>query len=371
MSLPAAIISQIVHPPGSQPSVLGTIRIRSQVDDFIVEEIPAYVPSGSGEHGWLWIEKRGLSSPELVKRICTTLGVASTDVGIAGQKDRHAVTRQFVSLPKRFSERAGELNGHDLTVLTITAHTNKLKTGHLKGNRFRLVVRSDSSVFDAATVASLQERLLQLTSDGFPNYFGRQRFGHGGSTLNDGLRFLKGRLPDDHWPAHQSRTLQRLSLSAVQSAVFNLVLGQRVVDRTFATPLPGDVVIRREGIKPFRFPDGGDPAGLIPAGPMPGPEMLAAAGDIATIEAAAMEQLGVTDKDFRKYAKLTSGVRRKMAEFPDESSVELLADGSLALQFTLSAGTFATTLLENLAAEVIDATDQTAPVDSGAVVPAE
>ena len=364
MSLPAELISQILNPPPARPAVIPSLVIRSTVEDFEVEEIPAYAPSGSGEHGWLWIEKRGLSSPELVKRICTTLEVPSKDVGLAGQKDRHAVTRQFVSLPRRYAERAESLNSDDLRVLTVTAHTNKLKTGHLRGNRFRLVVRpGESATFDEAVASQIQDRLALLSAEGFPNYFGRQRFGHDGQTLQDGLRYLKGRLPKDHWPEHQTRTLQRLSLSSVQSAVFNLVLAGRVQAGTFASPVAGDVVIRRDGIKPFRLPDGGDPAGLVPAGPMPGPEMLASGDDVAAQEAAAMTVMGLNANDFRRFPKLTSGIRRKLVEFPAAASTSLQSDGSLLLAFELSAGTYATTLLEALATEVVD--------DAAAVVTAD
>jgi tRNA pseudouridine13 synthase len=360
MTLPAEILSRIINPPTAGVSVLSSVRIRTTVADFVVEEIAAYEPSGAGEHAYLWIEKRGLSSPELVSRVMRTLGVSSKDVGIAGQKDRHAVTRQWCSIPRRYAERADELNSADLSVLSVTLHRNKLKTGHLKGNRFQLVLRNEQGKFTSEDLSKVQQRMQQLEHTGFPNYFGPQRFGHGGSTLNDGLRLLHGKLPKDHWPPNHDRTLRRLALSAVQSAVFNLVAGQRVADGTFATPIPGDVVIRKDGIKPFRYPENSEATDLIPAGPMPGPEMMAAEGTVAEMENVALQTLGLKPVDFTRYEKLTSGIRRKFAEFPSETSVTLTSDEQLQLGFSLTAGTYATTMLTEVAQHVVDRGGDTA-----------
>ena len=354
MTLPSETLSQIIHPPSMRESVLPAVRIRTSIEDFQVEEVPAYQPSGAGEHAYLWIEKRGVSSPELVSRIINQLGVPSKDVGLAGQKDRHAVTRQYASIPKRLAQNTEKLNSSDVTVLMVTAHSNKLKTGHLKGNRFTLVLRSADAPFTATDAERVLERLNLLMNEGIPNYFGPQRFGHGGNTVIDGLRLLHGKLPKDHWPENHSRTLRRLALSAVQSAVFNLVASQRVTAGTIGIPQSGDVVIRKEGTKPYRYPDGADATNIVPAGPMPGPEMLAAGGDIATMENAALEKLGLRPRDFERFAKLTSGVRRKMVEYPTDVSACLTADGAIEVGFVLSAGTYATIVLQDIASSVFD-----------------
>ena len=355
MALSPETLSLIIHPPSPQNAVVPACRIRTTIEDFQVDEIPSYQPSGSGEHAWLWIEKRGLSSPDLVHRIAKHLGVPSKDIGLAGQKDRHAVTRQFVTIPKRYAAHAEKLDSTEVSVLMVTAHQNKLRTGHLKGNRFRLVLRHPTGTFTEADAVQIGERLVRLTTSGLPNYFGPQRFGHDGNTLADGLRALKGRLPNDHWPENHFRTLRRLALSAVQSAVFNLVLSERVTAGTFAVARPGDVVIRREGIKPYLLPDGADGAGVVPAGPMPGPEMLAAVGEIAAMEQSALERIGLTSKDFERFSKLTSGVRRKMVEFPVDVAASRTSDGGIEVSFSLSAGTYATVVLQNLATTVSDA----------------
>lgn len=360
MSLPAELLRRIIHPPSVREFVLSGCEIRRVPEDFVVEEIPAYELSGRGEHAWLWIEKRGLSSPELVNRIIRQLGVASKDIGLAGQKDRHAVTRQYCSIPARFADRAEQLNADDLNVLSVTRHSNKLRTGHLRGNRFRLVLRGKGQSFTPDECSAVNRRLAELSTAGIVNYFGRQRFGIDGSTLLDGLKFLRGRLPSDHWPENQSRTLRRLSLSAVQSAVFNLVVAERVESGQIHCILPGDVVIRRNGTKPYLFPEGADPSDVIPAGPMPGPEMPAASAEALAVELRAMETLGLKSRDFERFSRLTSGARRRMLEFPSEASVTPGSDGTLELTFCLPAGTYATTLLQDLAENVEDHVRETA-----------
>ncbi|MEI7701323.1 MAG: tRNA pseudouridine(13) synthase TruD [Planctomycetia bacterium] len=355
MPVPAETVSLILDPPRSNPSVVESIRIRSKEEDFCVEEIPSYEPSGTGDHAWLWVEKRGLSSPQMISLLGRHLEIPGSDIGLAGQKDRWAVTRQYVSIPGRFATAASLIEMPELKVLSVTMHRNKLKTGHLKGNRFRLVLRPPAGTdFSAADQEAVQERLQQLQTNGFPNYYGSQRFGHGGNTIQDGLRLLKGKLPKDHWPENQSRTMKRLALNAVQSSVFNLVVSSRVSAGTASTPQPGDVVIRKTGIKPFLLPPGANPDEYVPAGPMPGPEMVAAVGPALELEEECLQKLGVQWSDFTRFARLTSGARRRMVEFSQESSVELQDDGSLCLKFSLTAGTYATAMLREIASSIQD-----------------
>ena len=193
-----------------------------------------------------------------------------------------------------------------------------------------------------------------MAAEGIPNYFGTQRFGHGGNTLIDGLSLLKGTLPNDHWPENKTRTMRRLVLSAVQSAIFNLVVAQRVTERTLRTPLPGEVVIRRSGTKPYVLPADGPIDDLIPAGPMPGPEMLEATGAVAEVEREIMSSMRLSSKDFQKYSRLTSGIRRKMVEFPAEAEATLTDDGAISAVFTLASGTYATVVLREIVGSLKD-----------------
>ena len=369
MSITPELLSRIIDPPKLFGPVLPECIIRSTPEDFQVDEVPAYQPTGKGEHGYLWIEKRGLTSPELIHRIVRNLGVPAKEIGLAGQKDRHAVTRQFVSIPRRFTEHAAKLNDDNIKVLLVTAHPNKLKTGHLRGNKFCLILRSPSGAFTAAEADAVHERLQVLATDGIPNYFGTQRFGHHGNTMVDGLRLLKGTLPNDHWPENKTRTMRRLVLSAVQSGIFNLVLAQRVADGTLRTPLPGEVVIRRNGTKPYVLPVDGPTDDIIPAGPMPGPDMLVATGAVADMEREIMSLLRLSPKDFQKYSRLTSGIRRKMIEFPTEADARLTDNAAIQATFSVTSGTYATVVLREIFSSVKDS--GSLAEQTGAAVPAD
>lgn len=353
MPVPEQTIARIINPPRMRAAVLSAAVMRSADDDFQVEEVPAYQLTGAGEHAWLWLEKRGLSSPQMISLLSHELRIRGGEIGLAGQKDRWAVTRQFVSVPGRCAEAAAGIALPELRVLSVTLHRNKLKTGHLKGNRFIITLRGDQQPFGEAELAAVRQRLTELQSEGFPNYYGPQRFGRGGQTLHDGLRLLQGRMPKDYWPEDQSRTLKRLSLSAVQSAVFNLTTALRVEAGTAGIAEEGDVVIRRGGIKPFVLPAGQPTADYLPAGPMPGPEMTVAAGNALLQEQSAMQMLGLHPGVFSRFAKLTSGARRRMLEFPESISAEL-SEGALRVSFSLPPGTFATSLLAELCADLKD-----------------
>lgn len=371
----AEVFREIINPPTLHQSILPAAIIRASDEDFEVEEIPAYPPDGSGEHLFLWIQKRGLAAAELVSRISRTLTISAGDIGVAGQKDRHAVTRQFVSVPRKAESRLAGLADAGIQVLTVAGHRHKLRTGHLQGNLFRLTVRlpppADNWTDDA--VVAVSERLKMLEEQGFPSYFGPQRFGHEGSTLQDGVALLQGRLSRKRWPFRQQRLMTRLVLSAVQSAVFNLVVADRVRDQIVLQPLPGDVVIRKNGSRPYLLPAddaatsgsaqtaGGESSGgecverRIPAGPMFGPEMLRAGADIDARENRALQKLGLNGSEFTRFQKLCSGTRRAMLEFPSAVSAQRTAKQQLQLNFTLRSGTYATVLLREMFANVIDA----------------
>lgn len=401
MELTPAVLQEVLDPPRLYEPVLSGGWIRCGVDDFQVEEIPAYRPEGTGEHLFLWIEKRGLTGTEAINRMARALQISSRDIGMAGQKDRHAVTRQYVSIPRSCESRVSLLEQTGITVLSVDAHSHKLRTGHLRGNLFQLTVRTRERGWSVEDVDRARCRLQQLVIDGFPSYFGTQRFGHGGSTLRDGLALLQGRLSRKRWPFQQQRFMTRLVLSAVQSAVFNLVLAERVGDGSVRHVAVGDVVIRQHGTRPFLFtseqqaaaasatltadclPDAERsddvPVRLIPAGPMPGPRMLPSAGSVSVMEQRALETLGLDGTEFQRFEKLSSGTRRSMLEFPDRPSVvgefapvaecPIGPSGSvtgsdtttaLTLQFVLRSGTYATVLLRELFASVQDATSGTA-----------
>lgn len=137
------------------PGVGGTLK--EQPEDFVVEEIPAYEPSGAGEHLFLWVEKRDVAGEDLLRHVARRLAILSQDIGMAGVKDRRAITRQWVSVPARCEPTIAEIDSGQIRVLRAVRHGNKLRTGHLRGNRFSIRVRnaSEEAAHRAARVAEV------------------------------------------------------------------------------------------------------------------------------------------------------------------------------------------------------------------------
>ncbi|MCP4788157.1 MAG: tRNA pseudouridine(13) synthase TruD [Fuerstiella sp.] len=346
-----ALLQEIVSPPRGNLPILPAAIIRWQPEDFQVEEIPTYLPDGVGQHLYLWIQKRNVSAGDLIWRLAKDLKVSARDIGVAGQKDRRAVTRQFVSVPRSCAEDIGNLTDPAIQILSVSAHGNKLRTGHLSGNQFTVVLRGkDGATFCPNEAEAVTDRLTLLEKNGFPNYFGPQRFGHDGSSIRDGITLLTTGKPPGSWKRQQRRFLSKLSASAVQSAVFNLCLAQRVGQQTCSSVSFGDVVCRRSGIKPFAYgsDSDADAMDLIAMGPMPGGKMVKTSGDAQTDEQQVMARLELSDDNFAQNSKLTPGTRRKYIEFPRNVSSAVMSDGSLQLKFDLTAGTFATVLLAEI-----------------------
>ncbi|MEW6432708.1 MAG: tRNA pseudouridine(13) synthase TruD [Myxococcota bacterium] len=315
---------------------------KASPEDFEVEERPAYEPLGDGEHLFLWVEKRGRSTQDVAKSLARALGLEERDVGWAGLKDRQAVTRQFFSLPAKKAEAlVPTLALPGVTVLSAKRHKNKLKTGHLKGNRFRLVLRGVRDV-GAATAA-----LDELRARGVPNYFGEQRFGVGGDNAAKGKAILQagGR--------HRDRFERKLFLSAYQSDLFNRVLARRLDAGTFTTALRGDVLKKHSTGGEFvcEAPDVDQPRvdafEVSPTGPLFGPQMRAPGGEVAAAEAQVLADDGVTPELFRAGGGETLGARR-LLRVPLTAALEDAGGGVVRLEFELPAGSYATVVLREL-----------------------
>lgn len=364
--LPEELYNEILNPVRRSEFVFRELRIREDWTHFEVEEVPLYLPDGSGDHLYLWIEKRGLTTGYMVEQLSRCLGVSIRDIGVAGQKDRHAVTRQWVSVPRSSESRLPEIQLPGVEILKVDAHRNKLKTGHLRGNRFRLIVSPSSVELDDSLVQRAQLRMQELEQKGFPSYYGSQRFGHQGSTIREGLGLLTGQR--SLRTSGGGKSFSRLALNAVQSAHFNLVTAERVRNHSIDTVLPGDVVIRKGGTRPYLHdPDQTSDRShqLIPAGPMWGPKMVSASGPVYEAECMALGRLGLQGDEFLKFKSLCEGARRPMLEFPVDGSVSRLEDStpagsvsSLLLTFELNAGMYATTLLREFAEHVQGASIQ-------------
>ncbi len=325
------------------PGIGGTIK--AIPEDFEVEEIPAYEPAGDGEHIFLWVEKRGLGAEELVRHIARELEISSGEIGVAGMKDRHAVTRQFVSVPRSAAGRLDKLNTAQIHLLSSCAHTQRLRTGHLRGNRFRILVRDVPG-----NAAELAAPILDLLKQrGLQNFFGAQRFGRDQETVRIGMQMLHGELrsPPGHWS--RKRFLRKLALSAAQALLFNRYLARRMQDGLQGTVLDGDVMFKQTGgifyvtdqaTEQARF----DRRETVHAGPIFGKRMFASRGESLARERAILAEAGIADSQFRAFGQLLAGTRRRNLVYLDDLTITPLPHG-LEFQFTLPAGSYATILL--------------------------
>ncbi len=331
------------------PQLTGLIK--TVPEDFLVEEIPAYLPGGSGEHLFLWVEKRDVPAEQLLKHVGRVFGLPAHEVGCAGLKDRRAVTRQWLSVPARFAERVDELTTERIRVLESALHANKLRTGHLRGNRFTLVVRDVVGVDPATLAETLQTITTRVASEGFPNAYGDQRFGRQGETLQLGLDLLTGRTTPKSIPYNRRKFLLKLALSAVQSDLFNQALAERQRDGILHTVLTGDVmqVIASGGL--FLAEDAAVEEArraqheTVVTGPIFGPKMRMPTGVPAEREQTLLERSGLVIDQFHEYRDLLPGTRRPYVIRPDDVIVTPHPMG-WQFTFTLPAGVYATTCLQ-------------------------
>jgi tRNA pseudouridine13 synthase len=321
----------------------------STPETFFVEELPAYLPVGEGSHTFLWVNKRGLTTPEAVKRVARGLGVLERDVGYAGLKDRHATTRQWISVPDVAPETALALAVPDLVVLEARRHGNKLRTGHLRGNRFEVVLTQ----MEDGEAAVLTERLLALARQGLPNVFGAQRFGAAGDNVRTGLAILRGEQRE------RDRRRRRLLLSAVQSEVFNRVLARRAeggllrvrTGDVLAKTASGGVFVTDDLERDQARVDAGE---LVPTGPLPGTREIEPppGTEAAALEDEGLAAVGVTRAELAAAGRELPGARRPVLIPVTLDDPAVLAEPeprSMRLRFSLPAGSYATVVLQALA----------------------
>lgn len=315
--------------------------LRTADEDFLVDEEPAYLPSGTGDHVFVQIEKRGLTTPMAVATIARALGVNERDIGVAGMKDRRAITRQWLSLPPPIApEAALALELPEIRVLAALRHGNKLRTGHVRANRFRIRVRGTT---DAARASAILARLAE--APGAPNWYGEQRFGFDGDNAARGRALLTGARSKD-------RKRDRLMISALQSELFNAWLVARIADGLYDRVLSGDVLHKQPGGM-FTCEDAAvdEPrlrAGeLVATGPMFGDKMRRAVGVAGEREDAILAAAGLGHDSWHAVRQIAEGTRRDAAVRVGEVSVEAEADAVVAA-FTLPGGAYATCVMREI-----------------------
>jgi len=383
--------------------------LRATPEDFRVDEVPLYEPGGEGEHVYLHIWKRGIATFEAVRRIASGLDVAEHKVAYAGLKDARSVATQWLSIEGTTEDAVRALEIPKLAVLDVRRHGNRLKLGHLRGNRFRIVVRNvDDGAADRARAV-----LDVLQRRGAPNYFGEQRFGTRltGHTCGEAIvrhdyqafvdRLLGGpcgperdpyltrarRLYDEGrleeaWksmPVRQRtekkalhalirfkdperaffsipKRMRQMFLSAFQSHLFNQILEQRLdgLDRVEA----GDLAYLHRNGAVFSVEDADVEQPrcatfeISPSGPLFGTKIPLADGRPGEIERAVLAEARVTLEDFNVGGGLRARGNRRSLRIPLPDVVleelEELDDGAFAIEFLLPPGCYATAVMREI-----------------------
>jgi tRNA pseudouridine13 synthase len=331
--------------------------IRTQPEDFRVEELPLYAPSGAGNHTFVKVEKRLLNTEDVASALARLAGVKARDIGYAGRKDRVAVTTQWFSVPSLDPKRALELELEGARVLEAVAHGHKLRTGQLRGNRFEIAVRG----VDADARSVLRARFEQIARVGMPNAFGPQRLGRDGRNAELGARLLRGEF------VLKDRRKARFAVSALQSVVFNDVLDARLTG--IGQLEVGDVAVIHASGGQFRVEDleREQPRAaafeISPTGPIFGNRTIEPAGEVALREEAALERRGIRIAELRapRGIRLRGG-RRALRVRPDNARMRDFA-GGFWLDFELPPGSYATVLIRAVLGEEPEAGPRAKPGD--------
>jgi tRNA pseudouridine13 synthase len=388
-------------------------RLKADYEDFVVEEEPLYEPSGEGTHTYFWVEKAGLGTMQAVHDLAEALKVKRYDIGYAGLKDARAVTRQWMSVEHADPAAVEALQIPRIQILKTTRHRNKLRLGHLRGNRFRIRVRDT----EADRLADFQDALRRLAEAGVPNYFGPQRFGDRGDNVALGRMVLENRVDEvvdlmlgqpsdaDHgsirtarelyeagkyeqairqWPAmyrDERRALKALArfgkkkkaflavdkstrqflISAYQSHLFNQVVARRL-ESGLGTLLDGDLAwVHRNGAvfaveNPTVEQPRADAFEISPSGPLFGPRMTEPAGVAQAMEAAVLAEAEGSRELFGNQFYRVHGGRRPLRFRIEDAKISLGADRRgtyLELTFLLPRGSYATCVLRELFREEV------------------
>jgi tRNA pseudouridine13 synthase len=332
--------------PYAHGASVATGRLRATPEDFVVEEDLGFTPEGAGEHLFIQIRKREQNTDWVAKGLARWADVKPMDVSYAGLKDRMAVTTQWfcVGLPGKPDPDPAGFAVEGAEILAMVRHPRKLRRGVLKGNRFQLRVRELNGDHGA-----IEARLQQVAAQGVPNYFGPQRFGHGGRNVEKAVALFKG-----EWK-ERDRNKRGIYISAARSQLFNEVLAARVATHTWNTLVPGECIML-DGSGSFFKSETVDEALLArlhafdvhPSGPLWGRGACPCGDEIAALESAAVEK--ETDLRAGLEAEGLKQERRALRLPVRELSWEFESAGTLTVRFWLPSGSYATAVLREIVA---------------------
>jgi tRNA pseudouridine13 synthase len=337
-------MSHIAQLPYAYGGPLGGAKLKQQPADFQVEEVLSYPLTGQGEHLWLWVEKIGQNTDWVAQQLAMSANIRLRDVGFAGLKDRHGITRQWFSLylPGQADPQWDQWSIEGVQVLSATRHQRKLQTGGLKGNRFIIRLRDVT-----ADQVALDSRLQHMAGAGVPNYFGAQRFGRNEHNLVMAQRLFHGELTRLR-PAQRS-----LYISAARSYLFNRVLAERVTLGNWNQTCLGDVFQLEGSSKWFVDDASADLAQRVasfdihPTGPLLGVEASPAYSAAKAIEDQVLSShqawcQGLIDLNLKTDRRALRVMAQSVCW---EWAVSNSASQDLIIQFELAAGQYATNWL--------------------------
>jgi tRNA pseudouridine13 synthase len=334
------------RPPTAHGGPVLRGRLRASPEDFQVDELRTFGPSGAGEHAWIEVEKRGANTEWVARELARFAALPPMAVGFAGLKDRHAVSRQAftVHLAGRPDPDWSAFAAEGVQVRSVTRHQRKLARGALSGNRFRLVIRDLEGDRDAVT--GLVDRIAR---HGVPNRFGEQRFGIGAGNLAAAEGMFAGRRVGK---AERGRLL-----STARSAIFNAVLDARILAGTWNRGLDGDV-FQIDGSGSIFGPEPVDGVladrietlAVHPTGPLWGRGEPRVTGEVAALEAGIAADLALAPLARGLEAAGVEAARRALRVRVTGLSHRWLDARTLELRFELPAGAYATVV----AAELVD-----------------
>lgn len=317
-------------------------RLRSQPEDFVVEEQASVTPDGNGEHLWLEVRKRGANTEWVARELARFAGVPAGDVGFAGLKDRDAVTTQSFTLrlPGREAPDWAAFPHPEVTIRSLGRHSRKLKRGALAGNAFEITLRAVEGERAAA-----EARLQAIARQGVPNFYGEQRFGHGGANVARAEAMFAGR--------RVRRAERAMLLSAARSQLFNAVLAARVADGSWCRGLDGEVW-SLAGSRAWFGPEAPSPelAARLAAGDISPSGPLWGRGELPTADATrALEEATLAPFATLKAGLEAAGMaqdRRALRLLPGDLQWQWPEADALTLRFALPPGAYATVVLREL-----------------------
>lgn len=322
------------------PAATGKIKISPA--DFIVDEALPFQPEGNGEHVFLHIQKTGENTEYLARLLARVAGVRQRDIGVAGMKDRHGITTQWFSvwLPGKAAPDWSAAEVENIKILQAIRHPRKLKRGVLSGNHFKIVIRD----FIGDKEITLQ-KLDTIKNNGFPNYFGEQRFGNHGQNINTALALFNG--------AKMKPEQRSIYLSAARSYLFNLILSERVKCQNWNHAINGDVCMINQSNSFFKAEAIDEVLqNRIANGEINLTACLYGKGENKAIEKA----LEIENSVIESHSELAQGLlkfdlemdRRALRTYPENLVGEFLSENTLQLSFFLTAGSYATALLREV-----------------------